>query len=59
TGWVYLAAALVLGAVYVVAAVRAARRGPAEARTRGRWLLRYSFFYLTVIFAIALVDKRA
>ncbi len=58
TGWIYLAAALVLGAVYVGAAVRAARRGTAEARTRGRWLLRYSFFYLTVIFAIALVDKR-
>ena len=59
TGWVYLAAALVLGTVYVVAAVRAALRGPAEARTRGRWLLRYSFFYLIVIFTIALADRRA
>lgn len=59
TGYVYLAAAAVLGATYVRAALQAARRGPAEATSRGRWLLRYSFVYLTVLFAVALADKRA
>lgn len=58
-GYVYLVCAAVLGTVYVAAAVRAVQRGPAEARSRARWLLRYSFFYLTVIFAVALADKRA
>ena len=57
-GPLYLLTALGLGAVYVAAALRAARRGPAEAETRGRWLLRYSFFYLTALLTMALVDRQ-
>lgn len=56
-GTLYLSVALALGAVYVGAAVKAARRGPAEAKIWGRWLLRYAFLYLTVLLLAAVLDR--
>ncbi|BAS25966.1 heme o synthase [Limnochorda pilosa] len=56
-GATYLAVALVLGAVYVGAALRAVRGGPEQARFWGRWLLRYALVYLTVLLIVAVLDR--
>lgn len=57
TGTLYLALAVVLSAIYVAAALRAAREGPARAEAWGRWLLRYAFFYLTILLLTAVLDR--
>lgn len=57
TGTVYLVVALVLSAIYLVAAIRAAREGPARAEYWGRRLLRYALTYLTVLLLAAVLDR--
>jgi heme o synthase len=54
-GAIYLVAALLLGAVFVYYAVRLRRE---ETPTAARRLFRYSLYYLTLLFAAMVIDRR-
>ncbi|MFO7254966.1 MULTISPECIES: heme o synthase [Limnochorda] len=57
TGTAYLVVALALSGIYVAAAVRAAREGPARAKFWGTWLLRYAFIDLTLLLVTAVLNR--
>jgi protoheme IX farnesyltransferase len=56
-GLVYLAAAVVLGGVFIAYAIRLLRSVPARRRTVARGLYLYSLLYLTLLFAAIMVDS--
>jgi protoheme IX farnesyltransferase len=53
-GWLYLACALALGALFVFLAVRVAREGTAAVE---RTMYKYSMLYLALLFAAMVVDR--
>ncbi|HEV8537246.1 MAG TPA: heme o synthase [Candidatus Limnocylindria bacterium] len=56
-GYLYLAAAIVLGAVFIAYAVRLLRSGAARRRAVARGVYLYSLLYLALLFVAIMVDS--